>query len=266
MIGDIRKVYLPFGRYVPGESSIHRLDPRVKLLGMVVLVITTLLTEDWIALVAVAVTVLIMTICARMSVRELWRDIWMMRLLYIVTIVLHSVLTPGEALVRLPFELAITLNGIWRGLFFSIKIGMLTTFMGMLMRTTHPASWMQLLNLSIGRRGFLGRMIAPAALTMGISIRFLPLILEEAERIRWAQLSRGLDIEGGLIRKVRSLKPLLIPMISASFSRVDLITTAMQSRGFRLGQTRTIYRRSRLGPNDAAALATVILLAGIVLI
>ncbi len=248
-----------FGRFIPGRSSLHRVDPRVKLLGTCVLISAGLLVGSWLDLVLIATMAVITVIASGSRYREALKDIWGMRFFYLVTFVLHCILGRGEALLDLPLGLIITTEGIERGLFFSVKIALLAIFIGSLMRTTHPASWVNLFNSGSGGSGLVGRLSVPLGLTLGIAIRFLPLILEEAERIRWAQVSRGFRYKDGLLKRVRSTGQLLVPLLTSSLDRVDGITTSMQARGFRLDSSRSKYNVKHLGMYDMMSILLVML-------
>lgn len=258
-------VFIPFGRFVAGTTHLHLLDPRVKLFGAVVLISTALVVKSWMELGIVAIIAIIATFSARVPLRCLIRDLWTLRFLYLVTIIMHCFLWEGDVLVDLPAGLKITARGIERGLFFSTKIALLIAFIGPLMRTTHPSVWTDLFKSSSGSGYFQRKVIRPLALTLGIAIRFLPLILGEAERIRWAQVSRGFNYHGSLLKRVRALKLLLIPLTASSFSKVDIITTAMQSRSFHLDRKRTVYRSHHLRMNDFLSV-TIILIALLIVV
>jgi len=255
-----------FGRFIAGRSPLHQVDPRIKLLGTCILISAGLLVGAWLDLVLVAATAVITVIASGSRYREVLKDIWSLRFFYLVTFVLHCILGSGEPLLDLPLGLSLTVEGMERGLFFSVKIALLAVFIGSLMRTTHPASWVNLFNLGSGGSGSIGRLTAPLGLTLGIAVRFLPLILEEAERIRWAQVSRGFRYKGGLLKRVRSTGKLLVPLLTSSLDRVDGITTAMQARGFRLDSRRSKYDIRRLGVYDMMSILLVLLVVIMVLV
>ncbi len=104
-----------FGRFIPGATLLHILDLRVKLIGMGILVSIALAADNWLDIAAIAMFVLMTVGAARMPIGELWRDIKGLRLFYLITIILHSILSSGQPLVQLPFNLAITVQGIERG-------------------------------------------------------------------------------------------------------------------------------------------------------
>jgi len=248
----------PFGQFIQGSTPLHRLDLRVKLLGVVILTSSAVIANSTSDLCIIALIVIIAVIASGMRMRELLRSVLLLLPFYLITILLHSVLTPGHPLVELPLELRITSEGITRGFFFCVKIALIASFTGPLMRTTHPSSWMHLFGLKSHSGNYFHRIILPLFVTMGIALRFLPLIIEESQRIRQAQISRGMNFGGGLISRAASLKPLLIPMMSSSFDRVDKITIAMQSRGFSLTGDRSIYRSHSLKGYDIVVILLII--------
>ncbi len=246
-----------FGRFVPGDSPLHNIHPRVRVLGFALLISAGLLVQSWRDLAVTASMVFIVVLASGLRFGDLFRDMWALRFLFLITLALHSILWRGEALLDLPFGMTLTAGGVQRGLFFTAKIALLAAFIGPLMRTTHPAAWADLFNFGSLRVGWFGRFSAALALTLGIAVRFLPLIVEEAERIRWAQLSRGFRYERNLLKRLRSTGQLLLPLLNSSLDRVDGITTAMLARGYRLGSERTVYRKRRLKANDLVAMILV---------
>jgi energy-coupling factor transport system permease protein len=251
---------------MPGSTLLHRLDLRIKLLGVVSLTSSAVIAKDVSDLFVIAAMVFLTVAASGMPLRELLRSILLLLPFYLITILLHSILTPGHPLVELPFSLDITSVGIKRGLFFSVKIALIASLTGPLMRTTHPSSWLHMFGSTSPANSRFDRVIFPLIVTMGIALRFLPLIIEESQRIRQAQESRGMDFKGGIVKRAKSLKPLLIPLLSSSFDRVDKITTAMQSRGFSLTGNRSIYRSHSLKGHDIAVILLIIFVCIVIFI
>ncbi len=242
------------------------LDPRVKLVGAVIIVSAGLLVGRWSGLAALLTVVVVAALAARASGREVARDVWFLRYLYAITIVLHCLLGAGEPILRLPFGIEITYQGFMLGCFFSAKIALLAVLIGLLMRTTHPAGWTAAVEAMSGLGGRLAASARRLSLTAGLAVRFLPMFFTEAERIRWAQIGRGLEVTGGPIKRARSLMPLMLPLVASSLDRVDQVTVAMQSRGFRLDAPRTRYRPLKLHWQDAVAVGVVVLTTALVII
>lgn len=240
-------IHFPFGKYTAGSSTLHRLDPRAKLLGTALLVCSAVLTDSWTGLFILSGTVVFAMLCAKMQVKEAVRDLWSLKFLFLFTLLLHILLGGGDAGFRMPLGMRISLHGLEKGLFFSVKIGLMILLLGPVMRTTHPSAWTKALERNRNHRGTAGRMLAGFALSLGLAIRFLPMLLAEAERIRWAQIGRGLKTGGNPVERARSFIPLLAPLIGSSFHRAELITNAMHTRGFQLDRPRSIYRIQKFG-------------------
>lgn len=239
-------ILIPFGKYTRGDSIMHRIDPRIKLIGTGLLVSVALITDRWIGLLPLIFTAISANYAAKTPLHQVTRDIKSLAMFYFITLLLHSILGSGEPLLKLPLGITITVDGIMRGVFFTVKIILLVTLIGPMMRTTHPEDWQRAIEtLQPGSRK-IGRILNRFAVTLGLAIRFLPMLLAEAERIRWAQIGRGLDFGGGIINRTKNLVPLIVPLVNESLHKTDLVTAAMRARGFRLDAPRTHYKPLKL--------------------
>lgn len=249
----------PFGNYISGNTLLHRLDPRAKLICTAMIFSSVLVIGMWIGLIPVAVLIIIIWLITQHSITQIAKDVVSLSFLYIVTIVLHSMLTPGDPLFKLAFGFKISAQGLEKGIFFSFKIICLAVLAGFILRTTHQAEWAKAVEGLLPRKGVFGRF----AFTLGLTFRFFPMILGEANRIRQAQIGRGLESDGGLIKRIKNLVPVVLPMLSATFRKADIITFNLQARGFRIEAARSCYKPLRLTFEDIAAgiltAATVIL-------
>ena len=246
---------IAFGTFVQGRSPLHSLDPRTKLLGGAAVMVGAVLTQSWLGLIAPGMVALGAVIAADYRAKELARDVWSLRFFYLLTVLLHLLFDREGDVLGKVWNLTVTTGGLNAGLFFSVKIALLALIAGVVNRTTHPAAW------SKGVEGLLpGRL----GLILGLALRMLPTMLAEAVRIRTAQRARGLDLsKGGMVARVRNLLPLLAPLLTATFRRADLMSDAMQARGFMLDQRRGSYRPLRFVPADWVALI-VCFAAGVV--
>lgn len=251
-------IRVPFGNYQSGAALLHRLDPRTKIIGISVLVSFALIASDWIRLLPLGLVTVLAVICSGTNTRTLLRDIRSLTLFYILTVVLHSFLTPGEPLIKLPLGLTITLDGISKGFFFSVKIVLLATLFGPLMRTTHPAEWGRAIDGIFTGSTLIGRVFRRLSIILGLAMRFLPTLVREAERIRWAQVGRGLQLNGNIIHRVKSLIPLIMPLLAESIRKAEQVTLAMQARGFNLDAPRSDYKPLKMKAIDIAASLVVI--------
>ncbi len=245
-----------FGQYVPGDSFMHRADPRAKLIGAFVLITVAVIIHQWEALAWLVLATLMTIIAAKIPLNEILRIIWSLRFFYVIIMIIHSVSTVGVSVQELPFGLAITYEGIQRGLYFVVKIILLMLLIVPFMRTTHPVSLSSAIETTFPHKGILRRF----SLIFGLSVRFLPILLMETERIRWAQISRGLRTDGNLLQRIRSIGPLIAPLVASSFRRAEHISSAMQVRGFQIDQKRNLFKPLRFGWRDGVVLgvATIV--------
>lgn len=251
-------IRVPFGNYQSGDSILHRLDPRIKIIGVSVLVSFALVVCDWIRLLPFGLVTLLANAGARTNARILLRDIRSLTLFYVMTVVLHSILTPGEPLIELLPGFTVTIDGLFRGLFFSVKIALLAALFGPLMRTTHPAEWARAVEGLVPGSEKMGRILRRLSIILGLAMRFLPTLVREAERIRWAQVGRGLQLGGGMIRRAKSLVPLIMPLLVESIRKAEQVSLAMQARGFRIDAPRSDYKPLKMKAIDVGASLVVI--------
>lgn len=255
-------VNIPLGGFRPGDSTLHGLDPRAKLAAGAATLVGVVLAKSWSGVGLLAGLALAATALGGISGRELARDLWSFRLFYLLTFLLHALLDRGGTPAFSLIGIVVTREGLAAGLFFSAKIALLAVLGGALARTTHPAHWSKALEALLPSAGRFGRAFGRPGLVMALALRMLPTILTEAERIRLAQVARGLEIgRGGPLRRVRSLLPLAAPLLSATLRKADTVSAAMISRGFRLDAPRTAHNPLRTKGSDWLSLATAAILA-----
>lgn len=238
---------LAFGGYIPGDTVVHRLDPRAKLLFVFGLMTLIFMSDgiggNFFLLVFVLGAVRVTGLSWKAFFRSARPVLWFIAL----TAVLHLVLTRGgETVFSLPF-LTVHEEGIRQALLTANRLFLLAAAASLLTVTTTP------IDLTDGIERLLSplaRLRFPAhelALMMSITLRFIPVLWEETERIRMAQTARGADFESGFfLRRLKSYIPVLIPLLVASFRRADELSMAMESRCYRGGAGRTKWRRLRL--------------------
>lgn len=253
---------IALGRYIALDSPIHRLDPRTKLGAVGALTLAAFAAPNALALLLLGAFLLLATVLARVPVRLMLRQLKTFAWLFLFTFGLHALLTPGRAILSGPFEHALTAEGLRLGAFFTARLAAAIVAATLLTLTTAPmeiTSGLQHLFSPLRRFGF------PAgdlALMIAIALRFIPVLLDEAERLHKAQLARGADFSGPFLRRIKSLVPLLVPLLVAACSRADRLALAMESQCYTCGTTRTHYRPLRFGRADGlAALAALGLVA-----
>ncbi|EKP94879.1 energy-coupling factor transporter transmembrane component T family protein [Thermaerobacter subterraneus] len=252
------------GQYVPGESLVHRLDPRTKIALLAGYTVVLFLVREWAAYGLLAALVLAGTLVAGLPLAYLVAGLRPMAWLAALTLVLNLVAVPGDPLVHLG-PLVATRQGLELGLRLAVRLLLLVAAASLLTLTTSPIALTDGLEALLRR---LGRRV-PAhelAMMMTIALRFIPTLAEEADRIMKAQLARGARFHrGGPVQRLRALVPLLVPLFVSAFRRADDLALAMEARGYRGGAGRTRYRELRPGRADAMAVALATVLFGMTL-
>lgn len=254
---------IALGKYVAVDSPVHRLDPRTKLLATVTLMLAAVGSDQLPVLAMFTVFVLLLARLSRLPLGLLVRNLRPFLWLFTFTLIMHGLMTPGTVLWRVPLsDLDVTSEGLRFGAFFSLRLAVVVSLASLLTLTTAPieiTDGLERLLNPLRRFGFPAHELA---MMVTIALRFIPVLIEEAERIYRAQLARGANFGGSPIRRARQLIPLLIPLFLSAFARADRLAVAMESRCYRGGVGRTTYRVLQLGRGDLnAALAVLAVVA-----
>lgn len=257
---------ITLGRYVALDSPVHRLDPRTKLIASLTLMIVALSARSFVPLLTFAVFQLVAIALTRLSYRLVLGNLKPFIWLFTFTFGLHSLLTPGHAVFLLPLsEHAVTAEGLHLGAFFVVRLAAVIVAASLLTLTTSPmqlTGGLERLFRPLQRFGF------PAgdlAMMISIALRFIPVLVDEAERLRKAQLARGADFGGNPLRRIKNLIPLLAPLFVSAFDRADRLALAMESRCYQGSAERTHYHVLRLGRADGLAALIALGLIGLIL-
>ena len=234
MIRDIT-----IGQYYPANSVIHRLDPRVKLLGTIVFVVTVFFVNDLIGL-ALATAVLAAVISlSKVPLRYMSKGLKAIFILMIFTVLLNIFLTPGTELVRLGF-LKITKEGLVLAGKTAIRLIYLIVGSTIMTLTTTPNHLTDGLEKALGPLKKIHFPVHELAMTMSIALRFIPILMEETDKIMKAQQARCADFESGnLIQRMKSLIPILVPLFISAIRRANDLAMAMEARCYHGGAGRT---------------------------
>lgn len=234
MIRDIT-----IGQYYPANSVIHRLDPRVKLLGTIVFVVTVFFVNDLIGL-ALATAVLAAVISlSKVPLRYMLKGLKAIFILMIFTVLLNIFLTPGTELVRLGF-LKITKEGLVLAGKTAIRLIYLIVGSTIMTLTTTPNHLTDGLEKALGPLKKIHFPVHELAMTMSIALRFIPILMEETDKIMKAQQARCADFESGnLIQRMKSLIPILVPLFISAIRRANDLAMAMEARCYHGGAGHT---------------------------
>ena len=252
---------LTLGRYLPAASPVHRLHPAVKLVVTGGFAVSLFLVRRPAGLLAYGLLVLAAARCASVRPSLLWRGVQPVLPFVAISFVFHALFTGGER-VTVGF-VAVSREGLVAGLATALRLILLLAGTSLLTLTTSPVA------LAEGIEGLL-RPLRPlgvpgheVAMATTIALRFVPTLLDELERIRKAQMSRGADYETAPLRlRLRLLVQLLLPLLVSAFRRAEELAVAMEARGYRGAAGRTRWRPHRMLPRDWAVLAGSLTLLG----
>ncbi|MCM1569051.1 MAG: energy-coupling factor transporter transmembrane protein EcfT [Roseburia sp.] len=248
MIRDIT-----LGQYYQTESVIHKLDPRVKLGGTLLFIISLFCYKNFLGY-GVAILFLAAVIkLSRVPFRFMVRGMKAILFLLIITVIFNLFLIPGTAVVSF-WKLTITLEGIRTAFSMALRLTLLIIGSSLMTLTTTPN------NLTDGMEKMLRFLrvfkvpVHEVAMMMSIALRFIPILLEETDKIMKAQIARGADFESGnLLKRAKALVPLLVPLFISAFRRANDLAMAMEARCYRGGEGRTKMKPLIYRPRDYIA-------------
>ena len=251
---------ITLGQFVPGDSAVHRLDPRTKILAMIAYIVLVFLVQSMAAFALPFLFVALALLLSGVPLSYVWSSLKPMRWLIAFMFLINLFFTQGERVLFSWWIVRVTAEGVRQAVFISLRLILLVAGTSLLTLTTSPIALTDGLERLLKP---LARIRFPAhelAMMMTIALRFIPTLLEETDRIRKAQMARGADFEsGGLIARARAMVPILVPLFVSAFRRADELAMAMESRCYHGGEGRTRMRELRLARRDLYAAGTVAL-------
>lgn len=251
---------ITLGQYFPGQSLIHRLDPRTKILAILVLITSIFLVKtyySYLALLTFTVGIIMLSTVPLRLVLSSIKPLWFILL---ITLLIHLFTTPGEVLMTVG-PLTITDMGVRQGILMSFRLTLLIALSSILTFTTSPIVLTDGIERLLNPFKRLGVPAHELAMMMTIALRFIPTLIEETERIIKAQTARGAEFaSGSLLKRAKNLIPLLVPLFISAFRRADELATAMEARCYRGGDNRTRMKALQLTMIDAIAALTIVLI------
>lgn len=245
------------GQYYPADSPVHAMDPRAKIAISIAFMVILFVGNNFQAFLVMGLFALAAAALSRVPWRLLVRGLKPIVFIMVFTMGFHLFLTPGPILFKLG-PLTATWAGLIQGLFIGVRLIILIVFTSLLTLTTSPIELTDGLEDLLNPFARFGIPAHELAMMMTIALRFIPTLLEEAERIMKAQMARGADFESGnVVRRAKSLVPLLVPLFVSAFRRADDLAMAMEARCYRGGEGRTRMRELHMAFRDYAALALV---------
>ena len=252
-----------FGRFIPGDSIIHRMDPRAKILFVFVFIAIVFIANSAVTYGILLGFTLLVVFLSKIRLYFLINGLKPVFILLIFTFLLHIFFTrEGDLLLDIGF-IEIYEEGLRQGIFISIRFLVLVFITSILTLTTSPISITDGIEVLLGPFKRIKLPVHELALMMSISLRFIPTLMDETGKILKAQMARGSDIGSGPIKeRLKAVVPLLIPLFVSAFKRAEDLATAMEVRGYRGGEGRTRYRQLDWRFVDSLSLLVLAGLAG----
>jgi ABC-type cobalt transport system, permease component CbiQ and related transporters len=257
-----------FGKYIPIDSFVHKLDPRLKIGALLILLITVFFDAGFIGYGIISIYVILMILLSKMSTKQLVKAIKPMLFMMIFLMFFNLLfMKSGKLLFSLGF-IEIYSGALLQTAYIVIRLVLIIIMTTILTATTKP------LDLTLGIEHLLspfkkiGFPVHIIAMMISIALRFIPTLLEETQRIMKAQASRGVEFsEGSIKEKILSIVSLIIPLFISSFQRADDLANAMESRNYNPEAPRTRYKQLKWRIADSVSLITVISLsAGVIIL
>lgn len=250
------------GRYVPSDSTLHRMDPRSKLMLVFLFVCIVFIANNTVTYAILGLYTLVLVYMAKIQLRFIINGLKPVLLLILFTFFLHVFFTKeGELLLDLGW-LTVYEGGLKQGIYISLRFTYLILITTLLTLTTTPITLTDGLENLLNPFKKLKMPVHELALMMSISLRFIPTLLEETSKIMKAQAARGVDFSTGPIKeRVKAIVPLLVPLFVSSFKRAEELAIAMEARGYRGGEGRTKYRQLKWGIADTLLMLSLLVLA-----
>lgn len=234
MIRDIT-----LGQYYNKESVIHSLDPRVKLTATLVFLISLFISTNIFAYALATIFLIMIIILCKVPIQFIVRGLKSLLFLLLISVVFNIFLTPGEVIFKFEF-LKITKEGLIIAAKMAIRLIYLVIGSSILTLTTTPSKLTDGIEKSLSFLKVFKVPVAEIALMMSIALRFIPILIEETEKIMNAQMARGADFDkGNIVEKAKSLVPLLVPLFVSAFRRANDLAIAMESRCYSSASNRT---------------------------
>jgi energy-coupling factor transport system permease protein len=231
--------HLTLGQYVPADSVIHRMDPRAKIIGVVMVLSGIFAVHRVEGFLLWSLLLLIVVKLSKLPISMVLRSARPVTILVLFTSLIHLFFTKGEVIFQYAF-LSITREGVLMAVKISLRLVLLVMYAGLLTLTTSPtelAGGLESIFSPLKRFGFPAHEMA---MMMTIAIRFIPTLLDETDRIVKAQIARGAELDqGGIMKRIRSFIPILVPLFVIVFQRAEDLAVAMESRNYRGGEGRT---------------------------
>ena len=254
---------ITLGQYFPGKSPVHLLDPRTKLILLVVYIVALFMASGWVSYAVMFVFLATVIKISTIPLKSIVKGMKPLVMILVFTGILNIFFTAGETVLLDLGFVAVTKEGLIRAVFMVTRILMLVTCTFLLTYTTSPIALTDGLEALLSPLKKIKLPVHELAMMMCIALRFIPTLIEETDKIMCAQKARGADFEtGSIVERAKALIPILVPLFISSFRRADELATAMECRCYQGDEGRTKMKLLRYSRWDFYAFAVGALLIG----
>lgn len=258
---------LIIGKYIPGQSLVHQLDPRAKLTIVFLYVFIVFLANNVASYSLLLVFSILPLVLSRVPIRYIATGLKPVLWIFLFTFLLHVFTTKEGSVLFQVGWVSIYQKGLEQGIFISLRFFVIILITTLLTLTTTPIEITDGMEALLHPFKRFGLPVHEIALMMSISLRFIPTLMEETEKIMKAQASRGTDFAGGPISdRLKAVVSLLVPLFINAFRRAEDLAIAMEARGYRGGEGRTKFRQLLWKGKDTIALISLLVLTGLLLL
>ena len=255
---------ITLGQYYPGNSFIHRLDPRTKILSTLLLIVAVFLANTAIGYAALCAMVLFIILVSGLPFMLVLKSVKPLLFIIVLTLVLHAVMGQGEHVLYQWKFIKVTEEGLQLGVQMAMRLILLLMISSILTFTTSPIVLTDGIEALLRPFRVVGVPAHELAMMMTIALRFIPTLMEETDRIIKAQTARGADFSGGnLLVRAKNMLPILVPLFISAFRRADDLAIAMEARCYRGGEGRTRMHQLAYRSGDVMAFVFAFAMIGL---
>ncbi len=249
---------ITIGQYYATDSPLHRLDPRVKIVGTLLYIISLFLVHHYIGLVVAALIFGVMVRMSNVPFRFIVKGLKPIMMMLVFTALLHLFCTPGKAIFSLGV-LHITIEGVQKCIFLTVRLTLMMIGSSLMTLTTTPNQLTDGIEQMLRPLRKLHIPVHEFALMMSIALRFIPILMEELDKIMKAQLARGADFESGnFLHRLKNMLPILLPLFASAMRRANELAYAMDARCYHGGEGRTKMKPLRYGYRDMIGYISIV--------
>ncbi|AJA49698.1 energy-coupling factor transporter transmembrane protein EcfT [Clostridium pasteurianum DSM 525 = ATCC 6013] len=255
---------ITIGQYVPEDSFIHKLDPRIKIILCMVYIIDLFLINQYFGYIFVVLFIGITILASKMKFIYIYKGLKPIFILLIITALLNVFMTQGQNLIFQYGIIKIYREGLNIAGFMILRLVFLIIGTSLLTLTTSPIELTDGLEKLMSPLKRIGISSHDLAMMMTIALRFIPTLIDETDKIMKAQMARGAEFESGnLLQRAKNFIPVLVPLFISSFRRADDLAMAMEARCYRGGEGRTRMKVLKFHPRDGIAVLVIIVLVSL---